>query len=89
MREDDGGFGTVHSVSTKITLNLRKSITRALHYAGIISLRTSTIPDDSTIPDNEEQYPGADAEHPTAPGIAGKRVKPWRGAHQPPQHFFL
>jgi hypothetical protein len=29
----------------------------------------------STIPDNEKQYPGADAEHPTAPGITGKRVK--------------
>jgi hypothetical protein len=52
-----------------------------LHYGGIITLRTSTIPD------NEKQYPGADAEHPTAPGITGKRVKPWRGAHQPPQHF--
>jgi hypothetical protein len=88
MREDGSGFGTVHSVSTKITLNLRKSITRALHYGGTISLRTSTIPT-STIPDNEEQYPGADAEHPTAPGIAGKRVRPWRGAHQPPQLFPL
>src|SRR5258708_10359509 len=96
MGEDDGGFGTVHSVSTKITLNLRKSITRALHYGGTISatnfnnsisLRTSTIPDDSTIPDNEKQYPGADAEHPSAPGITGKRVRPWRGAHQPQQRF--
>jgi hypothetical protein len=43
MREDGSGFGTVHSVSTKITLNLRKSITRALHYGGTIPLRTSTI----------------------------------------------
>jgi hypothetical protein len=74
MREDGSGFGTVHSVSTKITLNLRKSITRALHYGGTIPLRTSIIPD-SIIPDNEKQYPGADAEHPTAPGITGKRVK--------------
>jgi hypothetical protein len=91
MREGHGGFGTEHSVSTKITLNLRKSITRALHYGGTISLRTSTILEipDSTIPDNEEQYPGADAEHPSAPGITGKRVRPWRGAHQPQQRFPL
>src|SRR3977135_939343 len=40
--------------------NLRKIITHALHCEGRISLQTSTIPD--TIPGNEKQYPGANAQ---------------------------